>query len=169
MQPLVHEVSELQITAGREQSEGLSPQTRTVLVLFPWLCCWSAGDRLLGQLDFWCGQMHSSSLTGFQVAQTNHSSLLNLQVHVVWRNAGLELSRNVKSKGKKYYLVAGFTEEAWKMRDSWHPGLTASWSLVLPSVQVSCIWCQLWMAQESSYAELPLSKSHSQSERSGCP
>lgn len=81
----------------------------------------AAGDRLLGQLDFWCGQMHSSSLTGFQVAQTNHSSLLNL--HVVWRNAGLELSRNVKSKGKK--ILFGCRLHRGRLKDE---GLLTTWS-----------------------------------------
>lgn len=48
-------------------------------------------------------------------------------------------------KENKNYLFVCLVGRDWKVRDSWYPGLTASWSLVLPSVQVSWIWWQLWI------------------------
>lgn len=117
MLPLVPEVSEQQITGGC----GSSPKGhhhKLVLFLSSSL---DFGDRLLGQLDLWCDLVRCSSLPGFQVAQTDHSSLLNLQAHVVWRSAGL--SRNVKSKGEKKLFVCMF--HRGRLKDK---GLLITWS-----------------------------------------
>lgn len=166
--PSFHEVPELQNTG----CEGTV--WRVVTLNFMFLS--SSLDFAAGQLEvgYWASWIFGvtksscSSFTEFRVVQTNHSCLSNLQMHVLWSIAWLTHSRNVKSKWKKIVCML-YKQKDGKTGDSWYPGLTLSWSLVLPLMQVSWIWCELRMAQESPHTELTLSKSHSQNGRSGCP
>lgn len=148
MLPLVHEVPKLEITWGGEGAAWRAVTTNLhcscPLPLTLLLVSWRELTGPAGPLvwpsvlfsTYWTSSCPDKSFQPVKFAGACCMKKLR-----AWA------FQKCKVKGGKNDLFVCFTEGDWKMGDSWYPGLTASCPLVLPSVQVSWIWCELWMAQ----------------------